>query len=437
LILPHDKDSEKALLGSLLSVSSYLSQVKPWIPTDDVFYDERNQMVWNSILKLERDNKEIDLVTVSSVYPKKKKKGADMYYITGLLEATPSPSNAEAYAKIVHEQWLKRTLITQARRIQQLSSDNSKGAEVLLEEAHSTIGNLLNLRPGVSFDLDSLLEDTLDSFYNKKNLTPTGYDEIDRLITGMTRGEITIIAGRPANCKTTYAVNIARNLIKSGKKVMIVNREMPNIEMMKKIISMEAEGVSYRNLRHGIVDDVRMNVDIAISNISKNFKNLYMYDNIRDIPSTFREIKRIKPDVVIDDHVGLIEYPMSDKRDLRLKIGDTSRKYKWLAKAENMSVILVSQLNRNIEHRLDGIPRLSDLAESGFLEQDAEIVMFTHYPWITRYEDVDKHELNVYIVKNRYGETGMVKMGYVGDRCLIFDSISKARENDGSGSSII
>ena len=179
MILPHDKDSEKALLGSLLTDSSYLSQVKPWIPDKDVFYDTIHQNVWRCILKLEKEDKKIDIVTIHSVYPKREKIGSDMYYMTGLIEASPSAANAEVYAKIVHEQWLKRTLLTQTKRIQQLSSDNSKGAEVLLEEAHSTIGHLLNLKPGSYFDLDGLLEKTLDSFYQRKNLTPTGYPDID------------------------------------------------------------------------------------------------------------------------------------------------------------------------------------------------------------------------------------------------------------------
>ena len=428
MIQPHDTDSEKALLGSLLADSSYLSQVKPWIPSSDVFYEDINKNIWKTIIKLDNSDKNIDVVTISSAYPSRKKRGDDMYYITGLIDCSPSPANAEAYAKIIHEQWLRRKLLIQTQRIQQLSNDNSNGVEVLLEEAHSTIGNLLNLRPGSSFSLKELLLETFESIYDRRNLVPTGFDSIDGIISGMTRGELTIIAGRPGNGKTTLAANIARNLIKQGRKVILVNREMPNVEMMKKIIAMETKEISYRNLRHGIIDN-RMAMDIAVSRIADTFGNLYMFDDIRDVPSTFREIKKIKPDVVIDDHVGLIEYPVSDKRDLRLKIGDTSRKYKWLAKAENMSVILVSQLNRNIEHRLDSIPRLSDLAESGFLEQDAEIVMFSHYPWITRYEDVDKYEFNIYVVKNRYGETGRVQMGYVGDSCLVFDTLNDAKEH--------
>ena len=378
------------------------------------------------MLRLNEAGEGIDIVTVHGAYRKKTTDGDDLYYITGLEDEVPTSAHAEIYAKRLHEHWLRRNLIKQTRRILQLSDDNSRGVEVLLEEAHTTIGSLLNLRPSSKFNLDVLLEETIDSIYTHKNLQSTGYSSIDGLISGMTRGEITIIAGRPGNGKTTLAANIARRLTLQGKTVAMFNREMPNVEMMKKIIAMESGNLSYRSLRHG-VDDNKMELDLTVDRISKGYKNLHMFDDIRDLPSTFREIKRLKPDVVIDDHVGLIEYPSHDNRDLRIKIGEVSKRYKWLAKGEDLSVILVSQLNRNVEHRIDNIPRLSALAESGFLEQDAEPAMFAHYPWVSRYDEVDKLEFNVYIVKNRYGNTGTVRMGYDGDKCTIYNSIEEAR----------
>ena len=406
--------------------NSRLNFVKPWIPSADVFYADMHQRIWKTMLKLDEVGEGIDVITLYGAYRKKTTDGDDIHYITGLESEIPTASHAELYAKKLHEHWLRRKLIKQTRRILQLSDDNSRGVEVLLEEAHTTIGSLLNLRPSSKFDLDVLLEETIDSIYTRRNLQSTGYASIDSLVSGMTRGEITIIAGRPGNGKTTLAANIARKLTLEGKTVAMFNREMPNIEMMKKIIAMESGKLSYRSLRHGIEDD-KMELDLTVDRISSNYKNLHMFDDIRDLPSTFREIKKLKPDVVIDDHVGLIEYPTYDNRDLRIKIGEVSKKYKWLAKGENLSVILVSQLNRNVEHRIDNIPRLSDLAESGFLEQDAETAMFAHYPWVSRYDEVDRLEFNVYIAKNRYGNTGMVKMGYDGDKCTIYDSIEEAR----------
>ena len=142
------------------------------------------------------------------------------------------------------------------------------------------------------------------------------------------------------------------------------NREMPNTEMMKKFLAMESDAIQYRNLRNNIDIDSKVIEDVS-AKISELYNGkLFVFDDVRDMENTFREIKAVKPDVVIDDHIGLIEHPPQDRRDLRLKIGDVSRNYKWLAKSEDMSVILVSQMNRNMEHRNDRVPKLPDSARS-------------------------------------------------------------------------
>jgi replicative DNA helicase len=214
----------------------------------------------------------------------------------------------------------------------------------------------------------------------------------------------------------------------SGKKVVMFNREMPNTEMMKKFIAMEADGITYHMLRHNAVTS-KSEIEKSLDIIKEKYTDkLFMFDNIRNLEGTFREIRRIKPDVVIDDHIGLIEYPTNDMRDLRLKIGDTSRRYKWLCKSEEMSVILVSQLNRNIEYRTERIPKLSDLAESGNLEQDAEIVAFTHYPWTVNFENAKhgKYGLDIVVAKNRYGSTGKATVGFSPDCCTLYDTVEEA-----------
>ena len=213
----------------------------------------------------------------------------------------------------------------------------------------------------------------------------------------------------------------------------MLNREMPNTEMMKKFISMEADGVTYDMLRNNAVIN-KESIEKSVKIIKEKYTDkLFMYDNIRNLEGTFREIRRIKPDIVIDDHIGLIEYPNNDTRDLRLKIGDTSRRYKWLCKSENISVILVSQLNRNIEYRTERIPKLSDLAESGNLEQDAEIVAFTYYPWTVNFENAKhgRYGLDIVVAKNRYGSTGKATIGFSPDTCTLYDTVEEAEIADG------
>jgi len=422
----HSAESEQAVLGAVLLDQSCYDLVKDFIPETEVFYDSKNQKIWETVIDLKSENIPIDIVNVSS------KLNGLTYYMTGLVDKVPTTANVVSYARQLNQDWLRRKLVRQSQVIAKEAIDNSKDINTLLAGVQETATSLLNLEPGQKFDLDMLLNDTKDSLFSQRNLTTTGLKPLDSIISGMTRGEITIFAGRPGNAKTTTVANIARNLVLSGKKVVMFNREMPNTEMMKKFISMEADGITYHMLRHNAVTN-KESIEKSLNIIKEKYADkLFMFDNIRNLYGTFREIRRIKPDIVIDDHIGLIEYANNDMRDLRLKIGDTSRRYKWLSKTENISVILVSQLNRNIEYRTERIPKLSDLAESGNLEQDAEIVAFTHYPWTVDFENAKngRYGLDIVVAKNRYGSTGKASVGFSPDTCTLYDTPEEAEAYD-------
>ena len=415
---------EKALLGCIIQDPKQIDKVLSWISADDFFYSEFNKKVWVATKKLHKDNREIDLNTISDEVGLSNTGHHVVYEISGFLDKVTSPSHAISYAKMLHNYYLRRMLDRQMSAISNDISDNSVETQALLEDAHTTIGNIIKLQPNKIFSVNALLEETKESIFNSTTLIQTGLPKLDKVITGMTRGEITIIAGRPGNAKTTVAANMARNLVHQGKKVIMFNREMPNTEMMKKFLAMESDNLQYRNLRNNISLD-QDSIQETIEKIKEIYEGkLFMFDDVRDMENTFREIKAIKPDVVIDDHIGLIEHPPQDRRDLRLKIGDVSRNYKWLAKSEDMSVVLVSQMNRNMEHRNDRVPRLSDLAESGNLEQDAEIVVFYHYPWVSRYGDDGNSDcyLELIVAKNRYGQTNSCEVGYHGNSCLVTET---------------
>ena len=417
-------DLEQALLGCLIQDPNQIDKVLSWITAEDFFYSEFNKKVWKAIKRIYNSKDQVDLNTISNEVSLGDSGRHAMYEITGFLDKVVSPSYAVTYAKMLHNYYLRRMLNKQMSAISNDIDDNSVETQSLLEDAHTTIGNIIKLQPNKIFSVNALLEETKESIFNSTTLIQTGLPKLDRVITGMTRGEITIIAGRPGNAKTTVAANIARNLIHQGKKVVMFNREMPNTEMMKKFLAMESDSLQYRNLRNNVSLD-KDNIQATIDKIKELYEGkLFMFDDVRDMENTFREIKAIKPDVVIDDHIGLIEHPPQDRRDLRLKIGDVSRNYKWLAKAEDMSVVLVSQMNRNMEHRNDRVPRLSDLAESGNLEQDAEIVVFSHYPWVSRYGDDGNSDcyLELIVAKNRYGQTNSCEVGYHGNSCLVTES---------------
>ena len=435
----HNKEIEEALLCSVIREPDNIDLVKRWIETDDVFYNDFNKDIWKTVKRLDSKGEDIDMLSIAHNFPSKNYEGRQvMYEITVICTSEATTARAEYYARLLHEHWLRRQMVKHSHTVIKNAEDNSIDMDSLINQINTDSSNLINLRPTKNdFNIDNVLEETSDSIFNSKVIIKTGLGKLDSVVDGMTRGEITIVAGRPANGKTTVVANMARQLVLSGKKVMMFNREMPNVEMMKKFIAMESDTISYRGLRHG-TPSVKPEVNRAMDYIRNNYKdNLFMYDAVRDMHETFNEIKRIKPDVVIDDHIGLIEFPSNDNRDLRHKIRETTMRYKWLAKGHDMCIILVSQLNRNIEHRIDSTPRLSDLAESGSLEQDAEMVVFTHYPYVSRFGAEDSNgriwmpnEMMLIVSKNRYGTPGSVEMGYSGDSCKLFNDILEANEHE-------
>jgi len=433
----YNLETEEALLFCVLNRPECIEDIRRWIPEEDVFYNSFNKKIWKECYKLYNNKEPVDAISVSRALPKNKLDGKlPSYELARISTNGVTTSNAEYLAKNIYEDYLRRNIVNNCHKLIGKAKDNAVDFDDIIEQINTDTSNVINTKPSKNeFNLSELLHDTDDSIFKSKGIIKTGLNTLDSVIHGMTRGEITIVAGRPANGKTTVAANIARQLVLSGKRVMMFNREMPNTEMMKKFIAMESMSLSYRNLRHGATLS-STEVHTAMQFIKDNYQDkLFMYDSISDLQSTFEEIKRIKPDVVIDDHIGLIEFPSRDTRDLRHKIRETTMKYKWLAKAHDMCVILVSQLNRNIEHRIDATPRLSDLAESGSLEQDAEMVVFTHYPYVSRFGQADsdgrvwgKNEIMLIVSKNRYGTPGSVEMGYSGDSCLLFDDIRSAKD---------
>jgi replicative DNA helicase len=206
-----------------------------------------------------------------------------------------------------------------------------------------------------------------------------------------------------------------------------MNREMSNVEMMKKLIVLESQNLSYEKIRMGVLDEEDNNMlDKAKQNIRDKYKNLIMFDNIFDIDGTMREVRKHKPDVVVDDYIGLVS--VSGVDDNRLRIDNIMKQYKWAAKSHNMAVLLVSQLNRECESRANKRPLLRDLRDSGSIEQDAEIILFMYYEWRYYLKESEMGEYGIEIIlgKNRYGKSGKVKMGVAGDRCKIYSSSEEA-----------
>ena len=425
--LPRSIEAEKELLGQIMSDPKSIEDVKDLLPSPNVFYSTAHQVLWKIILDMYDRKEEIGFVTIIDNIPDEHKEILSAYYITGLIEGVPTTLTVVTHAKKVYEKWLLRKTIEDAEIISNVGKLKDADAYDLVQRLHDSTYKIINMRPTEKFNLDSLLDDTIDKIYDQSSIVKYGYGQLDQITGGMTRGEISVIAGRPGHGKTTLSVNIVRRLIHQGYKVLVLNREMPNKEMMKKIMVMESNNLSYYGLRSFNYGDKELEelhrVKETISTLYE--ENLIMFDHIRDLGSGIRQAKKIKPDVVVDDYIQIIDVPQYQEK--RLQISEIMRSYKWLAKDENLSVLLVSQLNRELERRINKRPQLSDLAESGSIEQDAETVIFNYYPWKYLGEQhelgkLGKYQINTIVGKSRYAETGFLEMGFHGDSCCILDT---------------
>jgi len=419
--------SEREVLASILMNSDNLHKVRKLLVNKQIFYFDDHQIIWSAIYALSQKNEVIDVSSVANYLGEKGHKLT--FYLTGMVTDGTLQSRVEHHARIIYNLYIRRELYKKChnflKRLDVESSYKHISSDInLLEKIASNFAQKADIGSG---DISNITDEMIESIFAKKNLVQTGLTKIDKAIVGMTKGEISIIAGRPGNGKSTLALNIAKNMVLDGKKVMFVSREMPRVEIIKKLLAMHTK-VKNKDMR-GNAENHRKEIEKGLDFIRKYYKSLSLFDNLRSLDEAINEAKKVRPDVIIDDHIGFIEFPHYDKKDTRHRIAEVTRRYKWLAKEIGCAVILVSQLNRNIEHRVDKIPRLSDLAESGNLEQDAEIVIFNYYPYVYEYDNAEHGEFGqqIIIAKNRYGTTCKFDMGYDGDSALILDSPAEAR----------
>ena len=431
-MLPQSKEAEDALLGSIIKDSNIYHDVAPYIEAE-VFYKNESRSLWNKIGEMIRSNREVDMVTLcSSLTTEDKEIGVTPYYITGLDQVGAGSAWAIVYAKEIYEKYLLRMVISKSAQMQEVALSNSKNAYGVLGEVHSTLSELMNIQPGKKFDIEDALMETMDSIDSGgKNLIKFGIPTLDELSGGMTRGEITIIGGRPGHGKTTLIVNLLKNFIDQGLRVALFNREMTNVEMLKKLIALESGQLSYKMIRQGVHDKdsyKELSKTMVMIEEKYNADKFMMFDDITDFSGSSAEVKKFKPDVILDDYIQLIQ-PSNPQEQRRLQLEKIVNDYKWLAKSTNASIVLASQLNRGIEARGNGKPMLSDLAESGAIEQVAENVLFSYYDYKINYakSKTGPNCIEVIGSKVRYGTSGSAKLGFDGDKVKLYPSMDEYR----------
>ena len=432
--LPYDEMTENAVLGSVIANPGEYDAVARYFTDENVFYQRKARLLWKRIKRMKYDKQTIDTVTVClSITKKDIDKGLTKYYVTGCTSNTCIPGMTELYSNQLYEKYLMRKIIVKADEIKENAEDNKKDIYKTISETHSILSEILNIRPTMASDINDVIADTVDSIKNKTTkLIKTGYDNIDNFSGGLTRGEITIIGGRPGHGKTTVMINMLANVLEQGYKAIFFSRELPNSELVKKIVCLESQQLSYGMVRKNIFSEDELNFfNSALSHIKKKYSSdkFLMFDNVRDFAASSGEVKKFKPDIIFDDYIQLIACD-SRQDQRRLQIEQLVNDYKWLAKETNAVVVLASQLNRFIERAGSRgkalMPQLSDLAESGAIEQVAENVFFSYYDYKVQGErGKGKNIITILAGKVRYGDSGVVDLGYDGDKCKIYNSIGE------------
>ena len=428
IILPYDENLEDQILGHVIMEPDLYDEIAPFITDLEVFYHTKARVLWTKLSNMRKNREHIDVVTVCSEITKNESnKGLTKFYVTYCIRDLGLSGNIKMYATKLYEKYLMRKVIVSTYDIQKKARDNNPEVYDVINHAHTTLGELLNVRPSMKQDIDDVIAETVESMKQDKSLLiSTGYESLDRFAGGLTRGEITIVGGRPGHGKTTMLINMMSRILENGGRAMFFSRELPNAELLKKIICLESQQLSYGLVRKNLFTDsdhVKMNMAIEIIKKKYGKDRFLMFDNLKDFAASSAEVKKFQPDVIFDDYIQLIGYSGKEEQR-RLQIEELVNNYKWLAKETKAAVVLASQLNRGIEHRgRTYLPQLSDLAESGAIEQVAENVFFTYYDYKVNGEDgKGKNVITLSAGKVRYGDTGTVDMGYYGDRCKIYNN---------------
>ncbi len=427
---PHSQEAEEAILGCILLKSELYSEVKEFIPNTEVFYYDTSRIVWERMKELSKNHKEIDPISILAILNKEEKDKVSGFYLTGLCANVATTATIKTYCNIVLEKYLQRELINATYEIQRSAFQDNQEFDSLLKFIKKTTDELTSLTPNKDPSLDEIVSQTIESIETSGNYVKFGFQRLDNLAGGMTKGEITVIAGRPSHGKTTFAINLVKKFIDQGLRVLCINREMTNVEMMKKLIVLESGNLSYSDVRMNNMNDQSYKELVKVNEtiVDKYTNRLFMCDTARDLAASTAQIMKHKPDVVIDDYIQLIKMDGYDQR--RFELETVMNEYKWLAKTYKIVPVLISQLNRDIEKRIDPIPKMSDLAESGSIEQVAENVLFVYYDYKVNYEESElgKDQIQIVAAKVRYGENRKLLFGFNGDRVLFHENVQMPGE---------
>ncbi len=420
---PYSAEAEQAVLGSILLDPDCIADAVEIVKADE-FYIPENRSIYEALMSMFTNARRIDPVLLLEEL-----KTIGLYddaggraYLYKLMESTPSAANIKAYARIVHDKAVLRRLASVTEEVRSKAIDESDDAGELLELAEQKLYDIRNGRESKGLvKLGKVLADGISDLNELARVgggmtgITTGFSDLDNFINGFNKGDLLLLAARPAVGKTSIALNMARNAaVKSGKDVAIFNLEMPRVQLAMRLLSSEAS-VDLRKLRTAEMDEAEWE-RVALATQVLSPAPIYIDDtsniSVADMKARCRSLKNLG--LVVVDYLQLMSTGRKDGNRV-LEVGELSRAMKIMAKELEVPILCLSQLSRAPEKRTgDKRPMLSDLRDSGSIEQDADIVMFLYRDEDYNPDTEDKNVVECIVAKNRNGQTGTVKFQWLG-----------------------
>ncbi len=435
-VQPHSDEAEQAVLGSMLSSAKAVDKAFEKKLKSEHFYKNSHSLIYIAMEKLNKDNQPIDTVSVVELLKKNKnlKKCGGTYYISGLIEIVPTTAHIERYIKIVMEKAILRNLIYLANDISKEAYNDSQEVQDILETVQKSIFSISQDALQKDFEkLDPVLVktfDKIDKIAAHRGAVigvPSGFHELDQLTTGFQNGDLIIIAGRPGMGKTSFALNLMRNAaIDSNKKIGFFSLEMASEQLAMRLLCSEARVDSNLVRRGDLPKSKYKNLSLAVGPLSDS--EIYLDDtpalSILELRAKARRLKNDSDiDMIIVDYLQLMQGPRGVE-SRQQEIATISRSMKALAKELDIPIVALSQLSRAVEQRSGSHrPQLSDLRESGAIEQDADVVIFLYRKWIYTKEDEDDGKAEIIVAKQRNGPTSTVEAAFI-NRYTRFENLA-------------
>ena len=414
--LPHSPEAEKATIGALLSEKTAIYEVMDFLKPG-MFYDEQLNEIYSVILEIE-SRSDVDLITVYEGLKKRKSK-VEVYQLAELSDIITSAIHIKTHAMVVFQDYMRRMLIMKCAQTLNDSNDMSVDVDDLISNHIYEVENLSDVTDvGVTISIDKLAVEAYKEYQEREKRAKdgqtvgihTGLNKLDNVLHGFQRGAVYVMAARPGMGKTAFLLNCARRTADKGNNVLIFSLEMPKVALMNRM-AIAHSGINSEAFKEGrLSQDEHIILAESLENLSK--LPISINDtasiSIQQIRSQAKKMKRKgKCDIIMIDYLQLIDMHQLKGKTTNDEVSACSRAIKIMAKDLNVPVILLSQLNRSVESRADKVPLLSDLRDSGAIEQDADAVLFIHRP--SYYDNnADRNSGQIMIEKNREGRTGII-----------------------------